>query len=121
MGWCSEDGTHEGYLVGLVRDEVQGFFVGHVQGKWRELGGRDVDDLSIKLQYVRIGCSCGWRSPLLAAPSGCEFAPSFVSAPSRFEDACTTLWQRHVAAAGTAPDGGYSIHTLLERVRASDH
>lgn len=121
MGWCSDDGTHEGYLVGLVPDEERGAFLGHVQGRWRELGSRDVDPGPIQLQYVRVGCSCGWRSPLIWAPAGCEFAPSTVAAPEWFEDACTQLWTRHVAAAGRAPDGGFDIKTLVERVRAADH
>jgi hypothetical protein len=120
MGWCSEDGTHEGYLVGLVPDEEHGTFVGHVQGRWRELGGRD-EEIKTALKHVKAACSCGWRSPLLWAPSGTEFAPCSVFAPEWFEDACAQLWQRHVAAAGTATDGGYAIRSLLERVRERDH
>jgi hypothetical protein len=119
MGWCSEDGTHEGYLVGLVPDEEHGVCAGHVQGRWRELGGRDV--ITTMLKHVKVACSCGWRSPLLAGPSGCEFAPSSVFAPEWFEDACTKLWTRPVAAAGRAPDGGFEIRDLVERVRATDH
>lgn len=30
MGWCNDDGTHEGFLVGLVPDEDRGLFVGHI-------------------------------------------------------------------------------------------
>jgi hypothetical protein len=119
MGWCCEDGTHEGYLVGLVPDEEHGLFAGHVQGRWRELSGRD--EIRATLKHVKVACSCGWRSPLLWAPSGTEFAPSSVFAPEAFEDQCAQLWQRHVAASGEAKDGGYSIRTLLERVRERDH
>ncbi len=105
--------------MGLVPDEEHGTFAGHIQGRWGELSGRDKIKTIIK--HAKIACSCGWRSPLLWAPSGTDFAPSSVFAPEWFEEACAQLWQRQVAAAGEAADGGYSIRTLLERARERDH
>lgn len=110
MGWISEDSTHEGYLVGLAPCERTGQFVGHVQGRWRELGGRD--EKAQSLRNVKIACSCGWRSPLISAPIGCEFFPCFVSAPEWFETEAVKVWERHVRETGTAHDGGCTIHQL---------
>lgn len=115
MGWCCEDGTHEGYLVGLVPDEAHGVFVGHIQGRWRELSGRD--EITTSVEFVQVACSCGWRSPLLRAPDGTQFMPSSVMAPKAFEDDCAQLWDLHVAASGPARDGGCSIRTLLHHAR----
>src|SRR5574338_974027 len=115
MSWCSDDGTHEGYIVGLVRDEKHGTFVGHNEGRWRELDVRDIQPVP-RLTHVRVACACGWRSPLIWG-TGCAFTPSVVHAPSTVEDAARELWKFHVRESGTAPDAGYDIYTLLERVR----
>jgi hypothetical protein len=160
MGFCNDDGTHEGYLVGLVFDDG-GVFEGHAgyahedyaphdpqlaraakklgarqdgpsSGRMRELGsgadnrternpqihaGEHLSALGlgskIKLQYVKVACSCGWRSPLLNAPSGTYWAPSSVFAPDGFEDQAHALWRKHERSSGKAYDGGYSITELL--------
>lgn len=123
MGWwCGDDGTHEGYLVGLVPDDAAGGFLGHAPGRLRELGSRaDVDDddgrRRVPLRWVKVACSCGWRSPLIWALAGTEWVPSCVFAPDAFEDRCAELWHVHVATTGRAPDGGCSIGELLELAR----
>lgn len=111
MGWQSEDGSHEGYLVGLVPDEEQGLFAGHVPGRWRELSGRDL--VETPLRHVKVACSCGWRSPLLWAPNGTRFVPSMVVASEIWRDACQRLWTRHVQVSGKASSGGYAVAQLL--------
>lgn len=118
MGWVSDDGTHEGYLVGLVDDEEnreRGSFLGHHPFRLRELGGSE-DTTCRQLLCVKAACSCGWRSPLLRAPVGAEFFPSVVHAPQAFEDACCNLWKGHVIQTGRAPDGGCDVFELLRRL-----
>lgn len=112
MGWCHDDGTHEGYLEGLVEDDAQGHFQGHVPLRLRALGVRDRDSVQW-VRYVRAACECGWRSPLLRAPAGTTFHPSVIVAPERFEDAARELWKRHVDQTGPAPDGGCDVFLLV--------
>lgn len=116
MGWCCEDGTHEGYLVGMVRDETHGNFNGHVPYRLRELGGRD-DETHERLHHVRVACACGWRSPLLYAPPGTGWFPSCVHAPEHFEDAARELWERHTEETGRVHDGGACVYTLARHGR----
>lgn len=121
MGWCVDDGTHEGYLVGMVPDDVAGAFNGHAPTRLRELGtGADHADRGLQkcaVRYVRVACACGWRSPLIWAPRGTEWIPCMVSAPEAFEDQCAALWHLHVQTTGRAPDGGCTISVLLTRAR----
>jgi hypothetical protein len=129
MGWhpSNDDGSHEGYLVGFVEDERHGAFTGHCPHRLRELGTGLDHKLepepgvgSVVLRFVKVGCACGWRSPLLHAPSNTEWFPCIVAAPADFEDACAGLWQAHVFETGPAPDGGCSIRTLLARAAPLD-
>lgn len=126
MGWCCEDGTHEGYLVGLVHDD-QGVFSGHagygrgqLTGRMRELGARADDHVCarVPVTWVKCACACGWRSPLIRVPFGtsAEWMPSSVVAPEAFEDACRVLWEAHVQTTGPAPDGGCSVSVLVQQV-----
>jgi len=119
MGWCHSDGSHEGYLVGLVFDSG-GVFLGPAgegwapsvakrtprdqTGRMRELGGND--SATLTLRFVKAACSCGWRSPLLEAPPGSEWVPCSVFAPEWFEDAARELWKRHASECGPVRDGG---------------
>ena len=126
MGWCADDGSHEGYLVGMVHDDDAGAFNGHAPTRLRELGtGRDHGtgarlDRGLQrcqVRYVRVACSCGWRSPLIWAPRETEWIPCMVTAPEGFEDQCAALWHLHVQTTGRAPDGGCTIGVLLQRAR----
>jgi hypothetical protein len=126
MGWQSECGTHEGYLVGLVFDD-QGVFAGKAgypteqdddgagyrSGRMRELGGGADDEHTVPLRFLKVACDCGWRSPLVRAPVGTEWYPSSVLADEKFRDRCGDLWQQHVNESGRANDGGYLLAELL--------
>lgn len=141
MGWNCDDGTHEGYLVGLVFDD-SGSFQGHAHpttaerktgptsGRMRELGlpcddhrGVTVEcdtplevafclGPDVALSYVKVACSCGWRSPLVSTWPGTRWVPSVVLAPAAFEDLARQVWEGHVHASGAARDGGYSVEVL---------
>jgi hypothetical protein len=99
MGWCSEEHPeHEGYLIGLVpiSDDSRTLreVSYHVDGA--------VD--SIKLQYVCVGCECGWRSPRMFAPSGTEWSPAMVwlaygssdEVVAGYEESARKVWRAHV-------------------------
>lgn len=130
MGWQSECGTHEGYLVGLVFDDAGSFLgpagyprddSGKRSGRMRELSGAAdhalrAGESRIHLTFVKVACACGWRSPLLRAAPGTDWIPSSVSAPEAFEDTCALLWQQHVNTSPEAHDGGYAPSTLLRRL-----
>lgn len=140
MGWCSDDGTHEGYLVGLVFDDA-GWFLGHARdrggvtrragnGRMRELGthadgerrctvigpdGLDygvLQDGKVPLEYVKIGCSCGWRSPIVRAWGGTYWAPCMVFTSDTFEERAALLWQAHVRETGPMKYGVLSVEDL---------
>lgn len=125
MGWQTDCGTHEGYLVGLVFDDARGVFSGHAgyprddnenhTGRMRELGihGDDKAPKSIPLAFVKMACACGWRSPLLRAPRGTEWCPCSVFASEAFELQARELWERHVRETGPVFEGGCSVALLL--------
>lgn len=147
MGWCCDDGTHEGFLVGLVFDDSGKFLgpagfpnkkSGQLSGRLRELGEPDDDNergpavkcikrfegarprtkhlgTPTPLTFVKVACSCGWRSPLIRAWPGTEWAPSSVYAPQAFEDLAGALWSEHVRASGSILDGGASLHELVRQ------
>ena len=85
MGWLVDDehiDDHEGYLVGVIKDDWS----------WRELGPNDTG--THKLQWVQIACSCGWRSQRLWAPIGAEWSPCCVFLDSDAEyDAFRSVWE----------------------------
>lgn len=148
MGWCCDDGTHEGYLVGLVFDDSGKFLgpagypdrkQGFTSGRMRELGTPEDDHErgpAVKyskrfegarprtkhlgsptpLNYVKVGCSCGWRSTLIRAWPGTEWSPSAVFAPQSFEDLAGALWSEHVRTSATVYDGGASLHELVRKI-----
>ncbi len=119
MGWCHDDAaSHEGYLVAVVSDD-DGWFLGPVPGRMRELASRAhlygagktaahalIAREILHIRYVKAACSCGWRSPLLHAPDGTSWMPSIVCAPPWFEDAARALWLAHANACGPVPTGG---------------
>ena len=104
MGWQSDDSAHEGYFVGLIESEPG-------SGLFREinyLSERGRGDLHehapIPLQYVCVGCDCGWRSPRLFAPRGTDWTPYTVwiahgqpdEIAEGYEESGRKLWQAHV-------------------------
>lgn len=86
MGWCDDSGTHEGYIVGLVRDGY----------RWRELTSADDADIA-DLKMLQIGCDCGWRSPRIAAPHLTNYMPCIVLTSPEFEELAHRLWHEHVS------------------------
>lgn len=92
MGWHNEEHPeHEGYLVGLVK----------VDYRFRELESEDGN--VERVEYVQMACSCGWRSPRLAAPYDTKFSPSIVLASEALDELGLLLWQEHVAATAARP------------------
>ena len=95
MGWFFDRADltrHEGYAIGLVREPI---------GIFRALSvetdrGRD---RTAPLEYVQVGCDCGWRSPYLYAPSGTTWFPSVVHFGEhnlRAEERARLIWRAHV-------------------------
>ena len=100
MGWTSEDGQHEGYVCALIEDGQLGFFV-DVDGRSARMREpvRELDEhrSSFRPVYVRVACSCGWRSRALRTPLDTEWAPFITSLPENADDAAAALWTRHLA------------------------
>lgn len=95
MGWCSDaHPEHEGFLVSLVKDDW----------RFRELGDRNDTHAVDDVRYVQMGCSCGWRSPRMLAPSGTRWSPCITLAAAPLEELGCELWKEHVAAT-TGRDG----------------
>lgn len=111
MGWMTcEDGTegHEGYLIGLVPEIGKTIDGGEYESEvLRELtyhrdGSRQEN---VPLQWVCVGCECGWRSSRLRAPSGTFWTPCHVSLASGrddsisegYEESARKIWVAHVA------------------------
>lgn len=125
MGWLSECGTHEGYLVGLVFDDA-GVFMGNAgypdpasgmrSGRMRELSARDEGPIP-SLRFVKVACGCGWRSPLIRAPSGTEWHPCIVCTSDAFDEQCRKLWRAHLGSSPRALDGGCSVVELVGSLR----
>lgn len=100
MGWCSEDGRHEGRLVAFVRDTNDSgsqYFRELAAGGWLGCG-----EAEQAVRVVQAVCSCGWRSPRIFAPLGTVWIPSdLVCLPTglfaeRFEHAAQDYWAAHV-------------------------
>jgi hypothetical protein len=104
MGYQDQDRFdhfHEGYVIGLVEES---------HGLYRELtlrhdGDRHASGPPIPLQWVCVGCECGWRSPRLFAPSGTEWTPCHVwlahdrddAVIAGFEEGARKIWREHIA------------------------
>jgi hypothetical protein len=101
VGWFnSEHPGHEGYLVGLQRDEsgVDGF---------RELGFRksataDSPDLveQADIKTLQVACECGWRSARFMAPVGTAYAPHMIflsdHSDADLREVAAELWTKHL-------------------------
>ena len=97
MGWLLDDTDgHEGSLIGLVacpdaRRRGDGF---------RELTAFDDEDAAagIYLQWLQVGCTCGWRSPRMEAPIGACWWPGHVETTTWYEAQARTIWRAHAIA-----------------------
>lgn len=67
MGWLSNDLQHEGFIVAVDPDD-----------RHRELGLEDCHRADVRVNHVRVGCDCGWRSSTLVAPFGAVWFPCTV-------------------------------------------
>lgn len=108
MGWMSDEDGHEGYLVGLVPEIGKTLDGAEYESTiLRELtyhrdGARPGE---VPLQWVCVGCECGWRSPRMCAPSGTHWTPCIVwlahgrdaSIVEGYEESARKIWAAHVA------------------------
>jgi hypothetical protein len=87
MGWISEEPPgHEGYIVGLVEEQPG--------GRWRELRGEDPE---CRVQRMKVGCDCGWRSRVFHAGLGARWHPSSTELRNdRLEREAQAVWQDHL-------------------------
>jgi hypothetical protein len=99
VGWVSDDGFHEGYLVALWKNHLD------TNPGWREVpyaelyaerreGERHPREGLVDI--LQVACDCGWRSPRIWAPPGTEWGPYSVGAPEWFEADALALWKEHV-------------------------
>lgn len=91
MGWLNEDTGHEGFVVAVDPDD-----------RTRELGLEDCDRIIRRVDHVRVGCDCGWRSAVLVAPLGASWMPcTVVFHPldeERVDELARDIWRReHIA------------------------
>ncbi|MBE7524684.1 MAG: hypothetical protein HS109_20275 [Burkholderiales bacterium] len=92
---------HEGYLIGLVKDDERGLAA---EGHMRRLAYPH-DDGDRRVEVLQVGCDCGWRSARFSAPTGTTWSPFTVHVPDYYADAVDALkremWERHL---GDPPD-----------------
>lgn len=92
MGWFNDNmPDHEGYVIGLVRDE---------RGEtWSPDGHRlrrlTTGDVAQPVPFVQVSCDCGWRSRVFTAPIGAEFFPSICVVNERAEERAIAIWKLH--------------------------
>lgn len=112
MGWQNDDGSHEGWVEGLVREQetdARGYVVS--TGRWLEVGA-DFDHESTdpamrarrEVSHVQVVCTCGWRSQRMIAPLGTYWAPCCTVLPSPvpgrpdWEGGAWRVWRGHLDA-----------------------
>lgn len=103
MGWFREDPRHEGYVVGLVDEEITlPGAAGDVRAKvLRELSyyrdhDRDVPPEGLRVQAFQVGCECGWRSPRFLAPINARWHPHVLELGDEWtENRAREVWGRH--------------------------
>ena len=88
MGWFYEDNVkHEGYIVGVVEEGPQLF---------RELS-YSRSDKEQQVNWIQIGCECGWRTQRFHAPLGTSYFPHTIFLRDKqVEDEARAIWQNHV-------------------------
>lgn len=109
MGYQDEDRHgrfHEGYVIGLLEEE-QG------SGLFRELTLRHDGERrdAVQLNWVCVGCDCGWRSPRVFAPRGTEWTPCHVwlahgqddAIVAGYEETARIIWRAHVSEVNALP------------------
>lgn len=115
MGWMSEDAAHEGYVVGLVPEDIE--FTNKADGPGgitylRELRyeldhDREVGPGGLPVAVFQVACECGWRSRRYRAPVGARWLPHHLYlGDDQLEDEARLLWKEHVfenAVTGARP------------------
>lgn len=100
MGWQSDDGKHEGYIVGLfahtvgnrhfLRELLPGIDDALIEAK---MDGHQ----RVHVDAVQIACTCGWRSRAFVAP-GIEFSSWLVTNISDNDrELMHDMWEHHLA------------------------
>jgi hypothetical protein len=107
MGWFRDDPAHEGYVVGLVEEEVEFIYPNlprrqpHHSKHLRELTysrdhDREVPEGGLRVATFQVACECGWRSPRFVAPFRARWLPySLELGDEGLEDAARELWGAH--------------------------
>lgn len=94
MGWVSDKPGHEGYMVGLTEVESS---AGNGWTWWRELGMCQGDETPRTVERVQVGCECGWRSRVYAAPRRAKWFPYTVELNDEaVKDEGREIWRRHL-------------------------
>ena len=120
MGWFREDPAHEGYVVGLVEQEVTHTGVGldarPVRSRYlRELSyvldkDREVLKGGLPVAVFQVACECGWRSRRFRAPSARWYPCSLELYDERLEEAAQALWGEHYDAEQATTYGRLTPH-----------
>lgn len=107
MTWIRDDTPgHEGDLLGLVvvdyARRADGAYAGEFTLRYgdpyRELHGATDGPSTLwygrYLSVVQLGCTCGWRSERLEAPTSACWR-GYVDALPWFQEQCRNLWAAH--------------------------
>jgi hypothetical protein len=91
-----DDRHHEGYAIGLVRDDDGDIYSD--SGTFRPVYDGDViAGFRTTVCWIQVACDCGWRSRVLCAPPLTEWAPNCLFFPSSalgpaWEDVVADIW-----------------------------
>lgn len=118
MGWYI-DGyeTHEGNLYALELDPA-GAFLG-LSERARELSSQDAGERAAR--WLRVGCSCGWRSSTFQAPHGASVHDGAVEVPRHahaWQAAAERVFRAHAVTSPPARDGEHASVLELATHRA---
>jgi hypothetical protein len=108
MGWLI-DGyeSHEGNLFALELDPA-GVYLG-LSERARELSSQDEGERAAR--WLRVGCSCGWRSSTFQAPHGATVHDGAVDVPRHahaWQAAAQQVFRAHAMASPPARDGEHA-------------
>jgi hypothetical protein len=112
MGWIYEDDpAHEGYVVGLIEQEVEFTYKGDGPGGstfLRELSyyqdhDREVPKDGLRPAAVQVACDCGWRSRRFHTPLTARYHPhSLELGNERAEESARKIWLQHARESANA-------------------
>lgn len=112
-----DDRGHEGYAIGLVHDPDGTIYSDRIS--YRQVNDGDViAPFRTDVTYVQVACDCGWRSPVMSAPYGTEWAPRCVFFPTSalgpaWDDVIADIWRRQHIDVLTAATTLYAARTEL--------